>query len=136
MSWVHGVKEPRWSLPAIVVIAFAAVLTGGSRPSAAKLPCGEQPEVAPVEVADQIKGDADGNVTIIRQASPSADLRKLVGARRRELRRKYPDVDRLTIDHYLLWATCETISNAPGLGGGQQLEEYSKLYRLITEPIE
>ncbi len=136
MSWVQSAKELRWPLPSIGIIVFAAVLMGGSRPSAAKLPCGEQPEVSPVDVADQIKSDADGNVTIIRQASPSVDLRKLVDTRRRELRRKYPGVDKLTIDHYLLWATCQTISDAPELGAAQQLEEYSKLYRLITFPIE
>ena len=136
MSWVQSAKDRRWSLPSIGIIVFAAVLMGGSRPSPAKLPCGEQPEVSPVDVADQIKSDADGNVTIIRQASPSVDLRKLVDTRRRELRRKYPGVDKLTIDHYLLWATCQTISDAPELGAAQQLEEYSKLYRLITFPIE
>jgi hypothetical protein len=136
MSWVQSAKELRWPLPSIGIIVFAAVLMGGSRPSPAKLPCGEQPEVSPVDVADQIKGDADGNVTIIRQASPSVDLRKLVDTRRRELRRKYPGVDKLTIDHYLLWATCQTISDAPELGAAQQLEEYSKLYRFITVPIE
>ncbi len=117
-------------------MVFAAVSMGGSRPSPAKLPCGEQPEVSPVDAADQIKGDADGNVTVIRQAPPGVDLRKLVDTRRRELRRKYPDADKLTIDHYLLWTTCQTISAAPELGAAQQLEEYSKLYRLITEPIE
>ena len=136
MSWVQSAKELRWPLPSIGIIVFAAVLMGGSRPSPAKLPCGEQPEVSPVDVADQIKSDADRNVTIIRQASPSVDLRKLVDTRRRELRRKYPGVDKLTIDHYLLWATCQTIGDAPELGAAQQLEEYSKLYRLITFPIE
>ncbi len=135
MSWIQSVKQLRWPLSSIVVVVFAAVLMCGSRPSQAKLPCGEQPEVSPVDV-DQIKGDADGNVAIIRQASPGVDLRKLVDTRRRELRRKYPDVDKLTIDQYLLWTTCQTISAAPELGAAQQLEEYSKLYRLITEPIQ
>jgi hypothetical protein len=109
---------------------------GGSRPSPAKLPCGEQPEVLPVEVAEKLKGDTNGNVTVILQASPSVDRRKLVDSQRRELRRKYPNADKLTIDRYMLWTTCQTISNQETLGGIQQFEEYSRLYRLITEPID
>lgn len=136
MSWVKSAKEARWPLPSIAAIVFAAVLLAGSRPSSAKLPCGEQPEVLPIEFAEKLKGDVDGNVTIVLQASPAVDRRKLVASQRRELRRKYPDVDKPTIDRYMLWTTCQTISSEPALGGIQQFEEYSKLYRLITEPIE
>jgi hypothetical protein len=136
MSSEENTKELWWPLPSIAVIVFAAVLMGGSRPSPAKLPCGEQPEVLPVEVAEKLKGDTNGNVTVILQASPSVDRRKLVDSQRRELRRKYPDADKLTIDRYMLWTTCQTISNQETLGGIQQFEEYSRLYRLITEPID
>jgi hypothetical protein len=100
----------------IAVIVFAAVLTGGSRPSPAKLPCGEQPEVLPVEVAEKLKGDADGNVTTILHSPPAVDRRKLVDNQRRELRRRYPDVDKPTIDRYMLWTTCQTISSEQSLG--------------------
>lgn len=136
MSQEENAKALRWLLPSIAMIVFAVVLMAGSRPSPAKLPCGEQPEVLPVEIAEKLKGDTDRNVTAILQSAPSVDRRKLIDSQRRDLRRKYPDADKLTIDRYMLWTTCKTISSEESLGGIQQFEEYSKLYRLITEPVE
>src|ERR1700760_1729876 len=93
-------KAPRWVRSAFAIVLFGTVLAGGSQPSAAKLPCGAQPEKLPSTVAENFKDDTDGNVTTVLQSPPSADRRKLIASQRRELRSKYPDIDKATIDRY------------------------------------
>lgn len=137
MSWTQKTKL-RWPvpLPSTFVIVVAAVSLGCLRPAVAALPCGAEPEVSPAGVADKIKGDADGDANALLQAAPSIDARKLAATQRRELRQKYPQVDKSTLDSYLLWTTCQTISNDPTLAAPQMLAAYAKFYRLLTEPID
>jgi hypothetical protein len=137
MSWPQKTKEPRWlvPLPSTFMIVFAAVCFGCLRPALAALSCGAEPEVSPAGVADKIKSDADQSANLMLQPPPGADMRKLAATQRRGLRQKYPNVDKLTLDGYLLWVTCQTISDDPALAAAQELDAYGKVYRLLTEPI-
>jgi hypothetical protein len=119
--------------PALAVI-FAAVLVGCPRVALAALACGVQPEFL-AGVLERIKGDAEGKAGLILQAPPRSE-RNLVTAQRRDLRQKYAEVDKSTVDRYLLWVTCQTISNDPTLAETQKFDEYSNVYRLLSEPID
>ena len=124
-------------LPLTFLVAFPAVFVGCSRPAlAAALSCGTRPEISPGDVAKQVDSDAEEKTSLILHAPPSADLRRLVTAQRRELRHKYASVDKLALDHYLLWTTCRTISADPMLAGSQKFDAYSNVYRLLSEPID
>jgi hypothetical protein len=59
-----------------------------------------------------------------------------VTGQRRDLRQKYPSADKMALDRYLLWVTCQAISNDRTLGGSQRFDQYSKLYCLPNEPID
>ena len=63
-------------------------------------------------------------------------MRGLVGHQRHALREAYPEVEPPTLDGYLLWETCQTISNDPALVGSQKFDKYSDFYRLLSEPIK
>jgi hypothetical protein len=119
-----------------LLVVFVAIVVVYSRPAHAVLTCGAQPEVAPADLAEQIKSDAKSKASLIIQAPPSVDLRKFVIGQRRDLRLTYAKADKLMMDHYLLWATCQTISNDRTIAGSEQFEEYSRLYRLLSEPMD
>jgi hypothetical protein len=138
MSWTQKTKKLRWPVPlrSACVIVVAAVSLGCLRPAVAALSCGAEPGVSPAGVAEKLKGDADDKTNVILQAPPSVDLRKLVVTQRHELRQKYPHVENSTLDGYLLWTTCRTISNDPTLAAPQMLDVYAKFYRLLTAPVD
>ncbi|MGD0103150.1 MAG: hypothetical protein ABSC06_03840 [Rhodopila sp.] len=88
-----------------------------------------------MNVAAQIKRDVAEKASLILQAPASVNLRGFVAAKRRELRQKYTEIDKTALDQYLLWVTCQAISKDPGLAASQKFDEYSNLYRLLSEPI-
>jgi hypothetical protein len=120
----------------IFTVVFAVIFVGCLRPSLAALPCGAQPEDLPADVAQQITSDTDNNANLFTHAPASVSLRGLVTAKRRELWQKYPSVDKSVLDHYLLWATCQTISKDPTLAVDQKFDNYSNFYRLLSEPLK
>jgi hypothetical protein len=118
--------------PATGLGIVAAVFVSCARPSLAALPCGTQPEALPVDVSAQIKSEAG----LILLAPANAALRGLVTAKRRELRQKYAELEPTTLDHDLLWMVCQSIAKDHSLAASQQFDEYSNLYRLLSEPIK
>ena len=131
--WVPGLsrfhqtgKRGRAGRMAVVCMAvWAAAGVGGLRPALAAIPCGEQPEIVPEAAVEEVKLDTAEKANAILQAPPSANLRVLVKETRRELRAKFAKVDKLTIDHYLLWVTCQTISDDRSLAASQKFDQYS-----------
>jgi hypothetical protein len=115
--------------------AFVAVLLGGLNPALAALPCGDQPEVPATEQV-KLKQDAEAKSDLVRHAPASVNVRALVSATRHELRDKYSKIDKATVDHYLLWVTCQSISGDKSLAPSQKFDEYSTFYRLMSEPIQ
>jgi len=73
---------------------------------------------------------------LILLAPANAALRGLVTAKRRELRQKYAELEPTTLDHDLLWMVCQSIAKDHSLAASQQFDEYSNLYRLLSEPIK
>ena len=139
MSSKYRIRVLRRSalVPFTFLIAFTAMFVSCSQSTlAAALSCGTQPEILPADVAKHVDGDAEEKTDVILHAPASVNLRGMVATQRRELRNKYPSIDTLTLDHYLLWTTCRTISSDPMLGGGQKFDMYSNLYRLMSEPIK
>jgi hypothetical protein len=125
--------------PALAISAFvvcAGLLAVGVRPAVASLVCGTKPEIAAEDGEQQITFDAQVKVDRLRQAPPRTNLRAMVTASRRELRLAYAGVEKPLLDHYLLWITCRTISNDDTLAAAQMFDEYSNLYRLMSEPID
>jgi hypothetical protein len=119
---------------------LALALTGvigatiGIRTAAAQT-CGEQPQNLPIEVQQQIKGDAEGKAKLAVRLLGDASLSGSVESSRRELRQKYDNIDRSTVDRYFLWVTCQQIMNDRSMTTPQKLEEYQKVYRLIVAPL-
>jgi hypothetical protein len=136
-SRMHGTEKHcgPGSLVFAFVVVFVVIFVGCGRPALAAISCGQQPENLPVEGGEQFKHDVADKANLILHAPAGVNLRFFVAAKRRELRQKYPDVDRSTLDHYLLWTTCQTISNDPTLAVTQKFDEYSNFYRLMTEPV-
>jgi hypothetical protein len=80
--------------------------------------------------------DAKAMSKLILQAEPDTNLRRFVVAHRNELRLKYTQVEPLLISSYLLWATCQAISNDPTQTGSQKFDRYADAYRLLSEPLK
>jgi hypothetical protein len=119
-----------------VVTVVAILSLGAIQPAMGSLPCGPRPEVGSGALATQLKGDIENTANLIHHAPPSPNLRRFVTAQRRELRQKYPSIERPALDVYLVWATCQTISKDPTLASSQGFDEYANFYRLLTEPID
>ena len=124
------------SLPYAILVACALVTLGAAQPALATLACGPRPDVAAAKVTPEFEGDIVGTAKLIHHASPSSNLRGLVTAQRRELRQKYPDIEKPLLDSYLVWITCQTIAKDPNLAPAQGFDENAMFYRLLTEPID
>lgn len=120
-----------WSIRASVC---AAVFLGCFDPALAALPCGDQPVIPSADEA-QIRPDAIAKTALIRHAPANTNMRVLVTTTRNELRHKFADIDKLTVDHYLLWVTCQSIAADYSLAPTQKFDEYALLYRLMSETI-
>ncbi|HEY4041612.1 MAG TPA: hypothetical protein VGM32_07175 [Rhodopila sp.] len=127
----------RTPLPCCVVFVLSAIVAGSPHPASAAplLPCGQQPKIDSAELTERVEGDARDKADLIRKAEPDPGLRALVGTQRLDLRQKYASVEASALDSSLLWAICQAISKDPTQGTTQKFDEYSKLYRLLTEPI-
>jgi hypothetical protein len=137
-SRIPTINLPRRPAPSMYVVAIvcAALVATDVRPALASLLCGIKPEIAAEDGAQLIERDAQIKVDRLRQAPPRANLRAMVAASRRELRRVYGKVEQPLVDHYLLWVTCQTISNDDTLAATQMFDEYSSFYRLMSEPTD
>jgi hypothetical protein len=119
-----------------LLVVWVALFVGDLQPAFASLACGTKPKIATEDGARQIKSNVQLKVDRIRQAPRRTNLRALVTASRRELWQSYANVEKSELDHYLLWVTCQTISNDPALEATQMFDEYSNLYRLMSEPLD
>ena len=108
---------------------------GFPRAALGEMTCGALPGNLPAAGADQLERDVQAKAKLILEAPASTNLRVLVMASRRDLREKHAEIDKATLDHYLLWVTCQAISTDDTLAATQKFDEYSNLYRLMTEPI-
>lgn len=122
--------------PRSAILLATAILLGGLQPASAALPCGAKPEIIPAEFASASREDAEQKSDAILQAKPSEDLRKLVTTSRNELRHEHPKADATTVDQYLLWFTCQKISNDETVAPTMKFDSYSRFYRLMSEPIK
>ncbi len=123
-------------LPVIRGLVGAALIVSLPLPSHAALTCGDQPEIAPAERAAAVKADAKGKADQIVGKQNNAGLRGFVLAQRQGLRHEYAEVDASQLDAYLMWITCQTISNDPAESASQKFDRYADVYRLLNEPIK
>ena len=129
-------RQKTKGLARTLIIVCTALFVHDSPPAFAALVCGKKPQMATEDGIRPIKLDVQTKVARIRQAPPRTNLRALVTATRRELWQSYANVEKSELDHYLLWVTCQTISNDPALEATQMFDEYSNLYRLMSEPLD
>lgn len=122
--------------PSIAIIVFTALTLGWLQPVLAEIACGDQPEGIATQSRAQLQGDVVIKADLILKAPANAQRRGLVTAQRRELRQKYPDVEKPVLDTYLLWVTCQSIAHDPTLAVSQAFDKYSDFYRLLSEPID
>jgi hypothetical protein len=123
-----------WVTPALTGALFSAIFAGCPHAArSAALTCGPQPDIAPAELRTRIDGDAKVAATVILQARPPLS-RRFVVAQRNEMRHKYAAVEPVAIDRFMLWATCQVISNDPTQTGSQKFDRYADVYRLMSEP--
>lgn len=126
----------RAPLAMVAVTAWFGVFVGYPRPALAGVSCGVPPQLSPVDVGARVEADAKAKANQLLQAPPKTDVRKLAASLRREMRRKFADVDKSVLDRYFLFATCRDISNDPALEESQVYDEYSDFYRILSEPID
>ena len=69
-------------------------------------------------------------------AKPAAGLRSFISAQRSELRQNHAEVEPAVIDSFLMWVTCQTLSNDGTLTGPQKFDKYADLYRMLNEPAK
>ena len=126
----------RAPLVMIAMTAWVAVFVGYPVPAQAGLTCGVPPPLSPAGVAAQVETDAKAKAQLLLHSPPRTNLRKLAASLRREMRRKFANVDKPVLDRYFLFTTCEDISNDPTLAESQVYDEYSDFYRILSEPID
>ena len=126
----------RAPLAMVVAMAWVAFFVGYPRPALAKVSCGVPPQFSPVDVKAQVEADAKAKANQLLQAPPKTNVRKLAVLLRREMRRKFANVEKSVLDRYFLFATCRDISNDPALEESQVYDEYSDFYRVLSEPID
>jgi len=127
-------STPRATVAAQTLIA-ALALAACARSACASLNCGPMPALQPASVAQAIQSEAQETAERIRQ-HPAGDRRHFAVSQRKDLREKYPQVDPLLLDSVLLWTTCQDIEDDKQLALPQAFDEYSGLYRLLSEPIK
>ena len=114
----------------------AALLLSLPHPVHAALPCGTQPDITPDDQATAVKQDAKTRAGRILTSQRKDELRGFVLTQRQEMRHDHADVDASQLDAYLLWVTCQTISDDPATSGSQKFDRYADVYRLLNEPIK
>jgi hypothetical protein len=87
--------------------------------------CGDPP---PVD-STALKGELDGKASFLSKFIGDAKLRGNIETSRSEVFSKYPNADKLVVDHYLLFQTCVILMDDKSLDTTQKLEELRKTRR-------
>ena len=135
---MHVSSSQRAKPRAIVAAhAFLAVLALAccAPPARAGLNCGDMPILQPASIVPAVQTDVQEKVEIIR-AHALKDRRRFIVAQRQDMRAKYPQIDPVLLDSYVLWTTCQSIEDDKNLAPAQAFDEYSDLYRQLSEPIK
>ncbi len=93
------------------------------------------PVLQPASVVQSVQTEAQETAERIRM-HPVGDRRHFIVTERQEMRAKYPQVDQSLLDSFLLWTTCQAIEEDKHLAPTQAFDEYSGLYRQLSEPIK
>ncbi len=132
MSSVNCVKPRRRAAGVLIAAVALAWCTPAAR---AALTCEDMPVLQPANAIQGVAADAQEKAELIRNFPP-ADRRHFIISQRQDLRAKYPLIDPLLLDRFLLWTTCEAIDQDTRLSPSQAFDEYSGLYRQLSEPIK
>ena len=87
--------------------------------------CGDPP---PVD-SRTLKGELNGQASFLSRFIGDAQLKGKIETSRKEVFSKYPNADKLVVDHYLLFQTCVILMNDNSLNTPQKLEELRKTRR-------
>ncbi|HHC6556648.1 TPA: hypothetical protein ACN36H_003142 [Vibrio parahaemolyticus] len=87
--------------------------------------CGDPP---PVD-SSSLKGELNGKASFLSRFIGDAELKGKIETSREDVFSKYPNADKLVVDHYLLFQTCVIIMNDTSLDTSQKLEELRKTRR-------
>ncbi|MGH0036981.1 MAG: hypothetical protein ACQGVK_18290 [Myxococcota bacterium] len=87
--------------------------------------CGDPPPVADESLA----GELSSKAKVLSRFLGDAELSGKIKTSRSEVFSRYPNADRVVVDHYLLYQTCLILTRDKGLSTTQKLEELRKMRR-------
>lgn len=112
------------------ILLFIALIFGqASSAETTVYLCGDPPPVDDTS----LKGELDGQANLLSKFIGKAELRGNIETSRTEVFSKYPNADKLVVDHYLLFQTCVILMDDRSLSTPQKLEELRKTRREFKE---
>lgn len=87
--------------------------------------CGDPPQVAD----ESLKGELNGQAQFLSRFIGDAQLKGRIETSRIAVFDKYPNADKLIIDYYLIYETCNILMRDTTLSTNQKLEEMRKTRR-------
>ncbi len=99
----------------------------------AQVQCGPQPENIPPDVQQRIQGDVEGKAQIFTKLLGDVNLKGKVNSSRNEVYQKFNDVDKSTIDRYMIWVSCQNIMLNSNLTTADKTKLWIDIYRELTQ---
>jgi hypothetical protein len=99
----------------------------------AQVQCGSQPENIPPDVQQRIKGDVEGKAQIFTKLLGDLNLKGKVDASRNEVYQRFNDVDKSTIDRYMIWVSCQIIMLDRNLTTADKTKLWIDIYRELVQ---
>ncbi len=99
----------------------------------AQVQCGTQPENIPPDVQQRIQGDVKGKAQIFAKLLGDVNLKGKVNSSRNEVYQKFNDVDKSTIDRYMIWVSCQNIMLNSNLSTADKTKLWIDIYRELTQ---
>ena len=109
----------------IIIVLIAAAFCGVANAESFSYLCGDPP---PVD-NPSLKGELDGGANFLSKFIGEAKLKGNIEVKREEIFSKYPNADKLVVDHYMLYQTCVLLMNDESLSTSQKLEELRDMRR-------
>jgi len=115
----------------ILVIIITLVPVSGIFAATHSL-CGDPPPV----VNETLKGELNGKANFLSKFIGNANLKGKIEASRIEIFSKYPNANKVILDHYLLYQTCVILMQDKSLTTKEKLKELRKMNGEFKEASE
>jgi hypothetical protein len=94
----------------------------------AQMTCGPEPDIPP-DVGESFKGDVEGKAQLFTKLLGDTNLKGTVETSKNEVHQKYNNTDKVKIDNYMAWVSCQAIMSDQKLSASDRIELLMKVYR-------